>query len=329
MTQTILDVRDLSIKIGKNLEVVKGLSFSVRKGETVCLVGESGCGKSISALSILRLLPSVASVSGGTIQFDGRDVLALSDAELRKIRGNDITMIFQEPMSSLNPLRTIGFQVAEVLMVHRGLSQSAALEHAERLLETVRISEPRRRLTEYPHQLSGGMRQRVMIAMALACEPRIILADEPTTALDVTIQAQITELMKELQQKFGTAIVLITHDMGLVAENADRVVVMYAGQKVEDAPVVEFFENATHPYSLGLLGSLPQFGTDYSTATKRLKEIPGSVPALNALPAGCPFATRCAHANETCHSTPAPMHQIGDEHSVACWFPHKPEGGVR
>lgn len=230
-------------------------------------------------------------------------------------------MIFQEPMSSLNPLRTIGFQIAEVMTLHLGLSRSAALTRAAELLELVHLSDPRQRLDDYPHQLSGGMRQRVMLAMALACEPLVLLADEPTTALDVTIQAQITRLLAEMQNKFGTAVVLITHDMGLVAENADRVVVMYAGRKVEEAPVQAFFRHPRHPYSRGLLASLPQFGDKHSERKSRLKEIPGIVPTLDELSRGCPFTTRCEHASQHCHEHFPEYDKVGVDHVVACWHP--------
>lgn len=321
MANAVLEINNLQVQIDGQFNVVNGLSFAVSPGETVCLVGESGCGKSMSALSILRLLPSVACVTAGEIQFNGRDLLSLKEKELRRIRGNDIAMIFQEPMSSLNPLRTIGFQIAEVMMLHMGLSRAAAWARAGELLEIVRLPDVRQRLGDYPHQLSGGMRQRVMLAMALACEPMVILADEPTTALDVTIQAQITRLLAEMQHKFGTAIVLITHDMGLVAENADRVVVMYAGRKVEEAPVQEFFQHPMHPYSRGLLGSLPQLGMMNSDQQIRLKEIPGTVPALYDLPTGCPFATRCDHSDEICHERFPSYDVVCADHVVACWYP--------
>jgi oligopeptide/dipeptide ABC transporter ATP-binding protein len=245
----------------------------------------------------------------------------LPDADLRRIRGKDIAMIFQEPMSSLNPLLTVGNQIAEVMMLHQGLSKKAALQRAAELLEIVQIPDARRRLSEYPHQLSGGMRQRVMIAMALACDPRVILADEPTTALDVTVQAQITDLMTRLQRDYGTAIVLITHDMGLVAENADRVVVMYAGRKVEEAPVEQFFANPSHPYSRGLLAALPQLGSSLENKSGRLQEIPGVVPRLADLPPGCPFQPRCASATAKCGLEEPPFERVGTDHIVACWHP--------
>ena len=320
-SHAVLEVDDLHVEIAGRAAVVNGLSFRVNAGETVCLVGESGCGKSISALSVLRLLPPVARVRGGAVRLDGKNLLDLDERALRRIRGNDVAMIFQEPMSSLNPLRTIGFQIAEVMMLHRSLSRAEAWDRAGELLETVHLPDGRRRLDDYPHQLSGGMRQRVMIAMAIACDPRVILADEPTTALDVTIQAQITELLAEMQRAFGTAIVLITHDMGLVAENADRVVVMYAGRKVEEAPVEAFFRRPSHPYSRGLLGSLPQLGSTPAGGRARLPEIPGTVPAFDDLPPGCPFATRCGHVTETCRTDFPPYETVGADHVVACWHP--------
>ena len=329
MSDPILRVEDLHIRIGGRFDVVRGLSFDVHEGETVCVVGESGCGKSISALSVLRLLPPIIKVTQGRVQLEGRDLLTMSEAEMRRIRGNEIAMIFQEPMSSLNPLRTIGFQIAEVLMLHKGMSRGAARERAIELLDTVHIPDAARRVDEYPHQLSGGMRQRVMISMALACQPRVILADEPTTALDVTIQAQITDLLAELQEKFGTAIVLITHDMGLVAENADRVVVMYAGRKVEEAPVQEFFDRPMHPYSRGLLGSLPKLGQSLEDEKAKLQEIPGTVPAFNELPAGCPFTGRCTFADDRCAETMPGFERFSADHQCACWHPQGESGGVR
>ncbi|MDD9858461.1 MAG: ABC transporter ATP-binding protein [Gammaproteobacteria bacterium] len=325
MTAAALKIRGLCVQIDGRFDVVKNLSFSVCPGETVCLVGESGCGKSISALSILRLLPPVARSVAGEIYFNGQNLLGLPESELRRIRGNDIAMIFQEPMSSLNPLRTIGFQIAEVMMLHMGWSRAAAWARAAELLEIVRIPDVPQVLDGYPHQLSGGMRQRVMLAMALACKPAVILADEPTTALDVTIQAQITGLLAEMQQKFGTAIVLITHDMGLVAENADRVVVMYAGRKVEEAPVQEFFQHPAHPYSRGLLNSLPQLGAANSCGQERLKEIPGMVPALGDLPSGCPFFPRCEHSDGICREQFPSYESVGIDHIAACWHPRAME----
>lgn len=320
MTEIALEVRNLNIKIGDQIDVISGLSFTIRKGETLCLVGESGCGKSITALSILNLLPPIAHVSDGEILLAGRNLLEISPYEMRKVRGNEIAMIFQEPMSSLNPLRTIGFQISEVMIQHLSLSKKEAWDRSEELLRKVQIPAPRQRLNEYPHQLSGGMRQRVMIAMALACEPAVILADEPTTALDVTIQAQITDLLNNMQDEFGSSILLITHDMGIVAENADRVIVMYAGHKVEEAEVREFFRCPSHPYSRGLLASLPNLNRRDGDRG-RLSEIPGSVPALGDLPPGCPFYSRCDRADERCQDKFPPNKEIADNHFVACWHP--------
>ncbi|MET3662945.1 ABC transporter ATP-binding protein [Aquamicrobium ahrensii] len=317
----VLEFSNLHVRFFDEFDVVSGLSFSVQQGETLCIVGESGCGKSMSALSALGLLPPMARISEGEIRLDGRNIADLSDRDLRKVRGKEIAMIFQEPMSSLNPLMTVGEQIAEVLVLHQDLSRKAALERAAELLEIVQIPDAQRRLSDYPHQLSGGMRQRVMIAIALACNPRVLLADEPTTALDVTVQAQITDLLGKLQQDFGTAIVLITHDMGLVAENADRVVVMYAGRKVEEASVERFFSQPSHPYSRGLLGALPKLGSSLQEKSERLREIPGVVPKLSGLPAGCPFQPRCGEATSVCAEKPPPFEVVDTNHIVACWHP--------
>src|SRR6059058_6079826 len=280
------------------VRAVDGVSFSVERGETLAIVGESGCGKSVTSLSILRLIASPPGRTvAGRVVFEGRDLLELSEAEMRKIRGDAISMIFQEPMTSLNPVLTIGDQIAEVLMLHRGLSDEEGTRRAVEMLRLVRMPEPERRVAQYPHQLSGGMRQRVMIAMALACEPRLLIADEPTTALDVTIQAQILDLMRELKERTGAAIVLITHDLGVVAEMAQRVVVMYAGRKVEEAPVTELFARPRHPYTRGLLDSIPKLGTTSMHGRMiRLNEIMGTVPSLAEPIVGCAFAPRCAYA---------------------------------
>ena len=304
------------------VRAVDGVSFDVHAGQTLAIVGESGCGKSVTSLSILRLLPMPpARIVEGRIVFDGRDLLALSEAEMRAIRGNAIAMIFQEPMTSLNPVLTIGRQIAEALVLHRGLGYAEALQRSSAMLRKVHIPEAGRRITQYPHELSGGMRQRVMIAMALACGPRLLIADEPTTALDVTIQAQILELMRELRDDTGASIVLITHDLGVVAEMADRVVVMYAGRKVEEAPVQQLFADARHPYTHGLLGSMPRLGESLEDPVKRLVEIPGMVPSLKEAAAGCLFAPRCPNASERCRTEAPPLEQHGAEHSVACWHP--------
>jgi peptide/nickel transport system ATP-binding protein len=305
------------------VRAVDGVSFSVAPGETLALVGESGCGKSVTSLSILRLIASPPGrIVAGRIQFEGRDLLSLSEEEMRSVRGNRVSMIFQEPMTSLNPALTAGRQIAESLVRHRGLAGDEALAQAVEMLRKVRMPEPERRARQYPHQLSGGMRQRVMIAMALACGPRLLIADEPTTALDVTVQAQILELMRELARETGAAIILITHDLGVVAEMAQRVVVMYAGRKVEEAPVGELFRTPRHPYTLGLLGSMPQLGDSVGTAgSKRLAEIPGMVPSLREEQRGCLFAPRCANAIGRCTQEVPQLAAHGPGHWAACWSP--------
>jgi len=303
------------------VRAVDGVSFSVSRGETLAIVGESGCGKSVTSLSILRLIASPPGRTvAGRVLFEGRDLLGLPEPEMRRVRGDAISMIFQEPMTSLNPVLTIGRQIAEVLMLHRGLSGEAATKRAVEMLKLVHIPEPERRVGEYPHQLSGGMRQRVMIAMALACEPRLLIADEPTTALDVTIQAQILDLMRELKERTGASIVLITHDLGVVAEMAARVVVMYAGRKVEEAPVAELFARPRHPYTRGLLDSMPKLGAAAKRGTTaRLSEISGTVPSLSEPIVGCAFAPRCAYATARCRSDYPPLEEKALGHRAACW----------
>jgi peptide/nickel transport system ATP-binding protein len=302
------------------IRAVNDVSFTVHAGETVAIVGESGCGKSVSALSILRLIASPAGrIVGGSIRFDGRDLLTLSDAEMRDIRGNRISMIFQEPMSSLNPALTIGRQIAEALRLHRGLARSAAHARSIEMLALVNIPAPSARIAAYPHQLSGGMRQRVMIAMALACNPKLLIADEPTTALDVTVQAQILDLMRGLKSTTGAAVLLITHDLGVVAEMAQRVVVMYAGRKIEEAPVAALFAHARHPYTQGLLKSIPRLGAASAGGRKRLAEIPGVVPSMREEIVGCVFAPRCAYATAHCRREYPPLEHKAEGHSVACW----------
>jgi oligopeptide/dipeptide ABC transporter ATP-binding protein len=301
---------------------VDGMSCSVRGGETLGVVGESGCGKSVTALSVLRLIADPPGrIVGGAIRFLGGDLLNLTDKQMESIRGNEISMIFQEPMTSLNPLYKVGHQISEAIAVHAGLSQRKAMDKAVEMLRRVSIPEPEQRAHSYPHQMSGGMRQRVMIAMALSCNPKVLIADEPTTALDVTIQAQILQLMRELQQAYGTAIVLITHDMGVVAENADRVIVMYAGRKVEEADVDDLFERPGHPYTRGLLGSIPKLeqAADVAAPRVRLNEIKGMVPSLVSLPQGCTFAPRCGHATSQCMTEFPPLEQRWPGHWVACW----------
>jgi peptide/nickel transport system ATP-binding protein len=302
---------------------VDGVSFAVEAGETVAIVGESGCGKSVTANSIMRLVPQPPGSIAGAIRFEGRDLLKLSEAAMRKVRGDDISMIFQEPMTSLNPVLTIGRQIAEPLRLHQGLTRNQVEQRVVEMLSVVGIAEPRRRAREYPHQLSGGMRQRVMIAIALACRPKLLIADEPTTALDVTIQAQILSLMADLKQRFGTAIILITHDLGVVAEIARRVMVMYAGRKVEEAPVAELFRSPRHPYTRGLISAVPKLGSSLAAVQTRLAEIPGVVPSLKQRIAGCVFASRCALAADLCRRVAPALEEKAPAHFAACHFAAK------
>ncbi len=303
------------------VRAVEGMTFTVDAGETIGIVGESGCGKSVTAMSILRLIPEPPGKIAGTIRFQDRDLLALSEAEMRAIRGNEISMIFQEPMTSLNPVLTVGRQIGETLRLHQGLSGRQAEAKAIEALILVGIPEPARRVREYPHQMSGGMRQRVMIAMALACNPKLLIADEPTTALDVTIQAQILDLMRDLKRRLGSAIMLITHDLGVVAEMAERVVVMYAGRKVEEAPVREIFARPMHPYTQGLLGAVPKLGSSLAGHGRgRLTEIPGLVPSLREPIVGCAFAGRCAFATDLCRRSAPPIEVKAPAHHVACHY---------
>jgi peptide/nickel transport system ATP-binding protein len=299
---------------------VDGVSFQVEQGETLAIVGESGCGKSVTANSILRLIPEPPGRIAGAIRFQGIDLLKLSDRAMRAIRGNDISMIFQEPMTSLNPVLNVGRQLGETLRLHQGLDKRAAEARAVDMLALVGISEPRRRVREYPHQMSGGMRQRVMIAMALACNPKLLIADEPTTALDVTIQAQILELMADLKRKVGAAIILITHDLGVVAEVAERVMVMYAGRKVEEAPVAQLFRSPRHPYTQGLLGAVPKLGSSLTGTDTRLAEIPGLVPSLKERIPGCVFASRCRLATNLCRELAPALETKAPGHVAACHF---------
>jgi oligopeptide/dipeptide ABC transporter ATP-binding protein len=323
--ETVLEIENLRTHFFTSAGVVRavdGVSYGVRSGETLGVVGESGCGKSVTALSILRLVADPPGrIVDGAIRFAGTNLLDLTESEMEGIRGNDISMIFQEPMTSLNPLLTVGRQISEAIALHRGLSRRDARDQAAEMLRRVHIPEPERRVHAYPHQLSGGMRQRVMIAMAVSCDPKVLIADEPTTALDVTIQAQILDLMRELQDRLGTAIVLITHDMGVVAENADRVVVMYAGRKVEEASARELFEFPGHPYTKGLLGSIPnlEVAAHANARRARLTEIKGMVPSLANLPKGCTFAPRCAFATDECRVAYPPLLQHRPGHWVSCW----------
>jgi peptide/nickel transport system ATP-binding protein len=293
---------------------VDGISFSALPGETVCLVGESGCGKSVTALSIMGLIPRAHAATSGRVLFEGRDMLALDERKLADLRGDRLAMIFQEPMTSLNPAFTIGAQLTEVLVRHRGLSDGAAREAALEMLRHVRIPAPESRIDEYPHRLSGGMRQRVMIAMALLCRPALLIADEPTTALDVTIQAQVLDLMRALRTEMRTAILLITHDLGIVAEMADRVVVMYAGQVVEEGRVEDIFAMPQHPYTVGLMGAVAA----PDGRRTRLPAIEGLVPAATEMPAGCRFAARCPFADDQCREAP-PLREVTTGHRSRCW----------
>ncbi|CAL76827.1 ABC transporter ATP-binding protein, putative oligo/dipeptide transport protein [Bradyrhizobium sp. ORS 278] len=327
----LLEVENLQVHFrtptGIN-RAVDGVSFHVNPGETLAIVGESGCGKSVTSMSMMRLIPEPPGKIAGSIKLEGRDILSLSDREMRALRGNDISMIFQEPMTSLNPVLTVGRQIGETLRLHQGLDQAQAEARAVEMLTLVGIPEPARRVREYPHQLSGGMRQRVMIAMALACNPKLLIADEPTTALDVTIQAQILKLMLELKQRVGAAIILITHDLGVVAEVAERVMVMYAGRKVEEAPVKELFRSPRHPYTQGLLGALPKLGSSLSGETKRLAEIPGQVPDLKQRIDGCVFAGRCALATDLCRQYAPGLEQKAPHHIAACHFAAKEQAAA-
>ena len=322
----VLEVEGLRTELSAGRGVIKavdGMSFSLRRGETLAIVGESGCGKSMTALSLMRLVPKPpGKIVGGSVKLDGKELLRLDEAAMRAVRGNDISMIFQEPMTSLNPVLTIGSQISEAVRLHQDLSKSAAMDKAVDMLRLVKIPGPAQRAKEYPHQLSGGMRQRAMIAMALACNPKVLIADEPTTALDVTIQAQILDLILALQGELGTAIILITHDLGVVAETAQRVIVMYAGRKIEEAEVGALFAEPQHPYSQGLLASIPRLALiagESSDGSRRLKEIPGMVPSLADLPAGCTFAPRCAFADERCRREFPPYEQKRPGHWAACW----------
>ncbi|WP_370691377.1 ABC transporter ATP-binding protein [Bradyrhizobium sp.] len=319
----VLDVKNLQTVFFTNsglFKAVDDVSFSVRRGETLAIVGESGCGKSVTALSIMRLVPDPPGrIVGGSVTLEGTELLGLDEAEMRAIRGNRISMIFQEPMTSLNPVMRIGDQITEAVRLHRKMTAREAWTKAVDMLRLVRIPEPEQRAREYPHQLSGGMRQRAMIAMALACRPALLIADEPTTALDVTIQAQILALIVELQKELGTGLILITHDLGVVAQTAQRVIVMYAGKKVEEASVEALFENPRHPYTRGLMASMPAVATFGSNSDARLVEIPGMVPSLTNLPPGCAFAPRCSLAIERCRAEYPPLQDWGDNHLAACW----------
>lgn len=314
----LLEVQELKTHflIGGNvIPAVEKVNMYIDRGEVVGLVGESGCGKSVTALSIMRLIRYPGKILAGEILFEGMNLLGKTERQMNMIRGNNISMIFQEPMTSLNPLFTVGDQIAEALQLHKGLSKKDALDKAKEMLELMNIPLASRRLKEYPHQLSGGMRQRVMIAMALSCGPQLLIADEPTTALDVTIQAQILDLMVHLKEQLGMAILMITHDMGVIAETVSRVIVMYAGKIVEEASVEVLFANPLHPYTEGLLKAIPRMGV-----RKRLHVVPGGVPDPSRFPPGCKFNPRCTHAIEKCHIEEPPLYNVSPGHSVRCWL---------
>jgi peptide/nickel transport system ATP-binding protein len=319
----ILDVKNLKTVFftpSGLFKAVDDVSFHVRRGETLAIVGESGCGKSVSALSIMRLVPNPpGKIVDGSVTLEGTDLLALDEEEMRGIRGNRMSMIFQEPMTSLNPVMRIGDQITEAVRLHQNKTAKEAWARAVEMLRLVRIPEPERRAREYPHQLSGGMRQRAMIAMALACRPALLIADEPTTALDVTIQAQILALIVDLQKELGTGLILITHDLGVVAQTAQRVIVMYAGKKVEEASVDDLFADPRHPYTRGLMASMPAVISLGAKTDVRLTEIPGMVPSLTNLPEGCAFAPRCPLAIERCRQEYPPLQDFGGHHRAACW----------
>jgi peptide/nickel transport system ATP-binding protein len=325
----LLEVNDLNVQFhtpGGVVRAVNGLSFKIEPNETVAIVGESGSGKTVTSLSILRLLASPPARITGAIKFNGANLLELSMKEIRALRGGDISMIFQEPMTSLNPVLTVGWQIEESLMLHQSVKRDEARRRAVELLKIVGIPSPERRINDYPHQFSGGMRQRAMIAMALACNPKLLIADEPTTALDVTIQAQVLGLMRRLRKQFGSAIMLITHDLGVVAQMADRVIVMYAGRAVEMANVRDLFKNPQHPYTRGLLNSMPKLGSSLTQEARQpLNEIKGQVPSLRREIVGCAFAPRCDRASELCRHTAPTSAELAPQHFAAC---HHPAGAL-
>jgi peptide/nickel transport system ATP-binding protein len=324
MTDTMLRIDDLRTYFFTPEGVVKavdGVSLEIPRSKTLGVLGESGCGKSVTALSVMRLIPDPPGrIVSGSIFFEETDILRLPASRMREIRGNRISMIFQEPMTSLNPVYTIGDQIAETYVIHQGLSRDESFHQAVEMLRTVGIPSPAKRAREYPHQLSGGMRQRAMIAMAMACRPRLLIADEPTTALDVTIQAQILDLMLGLQDELGMAIMMITHDLGVIGEVSDQVVVMYAGEVVEYSPIDVLFTESRHPYTMGLMNSIPVLGAKFKKGKQPLREIPGLVPNLIHLPPGCPFAPRCERAGERCRKERPPLFTIGPDHGARCWL---------
>ncbi len=327
-SETILSVNGLKTYFYSSAgaaRAVDGVTFHLQAGEVLGVVGESGSGKSVTALSIMRLIPDPpGKIVAGRIEFGGQDLLALSLRQMRGVRGNRIAMIFQEPMTSLNPVFTIGNQISEMFILHRNAGRKEALEASIEMLHRVQIPAPQRRIHEYPHQLSGGMRQRAMIAMALACDPEILIADEPTTALDVTVQAQILDLMLKLKEDFGTAVQMITHDLGVIAEMAQRIVVMYAGRVVEEAPTLEIFRHPLHPYTIGLLQSIPLLGSRTAGKSRRLSEIKGMVPSLVALPEGCKFADRCTRVMGICREHEPALKEVTSGHRVRCWLHESP-----
>ena len=327
MRESLIQLKNLTTHFFTPEGVVKAVervTFGIDKGRTLGVLGESGCGKSVTALTIMRLIPDPpGKILEGEITFEGSDLLQLSPGDMRQVRGRDIAMIFQEPMTSLNPVYTIGDQIAETYVIHQGMNKSEAFQRAADMLRLVGIPAPERRVHEYPHQLSGGMRQRAMIAMAMACRPKLLIADEPTTALDVTIQAQILDLMLGLQEEVGMSIMIITHDLGVIAEVSDEVVVMYAGQVVEYASIETLFLQPRHPYTLGLMTSIPQLGRKFREGKTRLKEIPGLVPNLIRLPPGCLFQPRCPMAIQACTQQSPPLFSLDAGHAVRCWLMEK------
>jgi oligopeptide/dipeptide ABC transporter ATP-binding protein len=324
---SLLDITDLTVDFDTEdglVHAVKGISLSLAAGEILALCGESGCGKSVTAMSVPRLLPPATTRLSGSITLDGRELTTLPETLMRQVRGKEVSVVFQEPMTSLNPSFTVGFQIAEVLRRHENLSRRTARNRAVELLELVGIPAPAQRIKEYPHQLSGGMRQRVMIAIAVACSPRVLIADEPTTALDVTIQAGVLDLFRDLRDRLGTAIILITHDLGVVADIADRAVVMYAGRAVEQAPAEELFAHPRHPYTLGLMKALPTAAVAAPGGRPRLAEIPGIVPSPLTDPAECAFHARCPRRQDDCLTTRPPLVRHGTAHLAACFHPVHP-----
>jgi peptide/nickel transport system ATP-binding protein len=319
----VLNIKGLCVDFATRrgtIRVLNHIDLHVNQGESLGVVGESGCGKSMTALAVMRLIPTPPGmISDGSIELKGRNLLKLDEKIMRDVRGDEISMIFQEPMTSLNPVFKVGMQIAENIQRHQGKTRSEATQQAIEMMRAVRIPAARRRVKQYPHELSGGMRQRVMIAMALSCEPSVLIADEPTTALDVTVQAQIFDLLRDIQQKMGTAIVLITHDMGVIAEVTQRVVVMYAGHKVEEGPVQQIINQPQHPYTQGLIQCAPHLKADPGPARQELTEIPGGVPDLSLLDGRCPFRQRCSKVLQRCSEEMPPTDQVGDRHYVACW----------